>query len=696
MKRLLILALTLLLSLSLFACDGGGDPGGPMQDRYPESISTDVAELSLTVGQSTTLSVIMTDPNPDDMNSIFNSSLAVEGAEPYVSIERDMYMDFNGSTCEAHFTVTGLRAGTTTVRIFTPFSDASTTVDITVNPAAPVNNELVLGENTFDSSRNATFTYTAPSNGTLFLFGGDPLHGSLMYSYTVNGGEPMGLTPGAETDIPLIKGDVIEIVAEAYGGAEGNAILTAAWEYANGTGVGGAAGSIGLEYELSEDETYYILVGRGSCEDTNIVVPTEYKGLPVRAIADYAFYDKISDENLHNADTTVSISIPASVKEIGDYVFYYSSTLTSVVIEVEDGSFPTVGGSSFYFSQADSYSYRQLESLTFIGDFDAITASTPWPIAYTISGEPNVKTVTFNGNVGTFEAVYPCENLIVTGNVDTVKENSFGAGSYATYIKTVNFGSIRAIERRAFFGNTTTRSFNFNGLTTLGVSAFEESAITSAIIPGTLTEIPERAFYKSALGSLTLEDGVISIGTAAFMWCDLNRVNFGTTLRSIGTNAFNTSGIGGTLTIPANVTYIGDYAFSGNQGISSVVMTAPADGGIRVVSEGAFYGCDYMTSFSADGLTNYGAAVFENCTRLVRIDFGIINKINTSVLVGFWPYRAQVESITYDNTAENTDHFKYGNSTRPTLPSTVVDLIQLLGSDPSSAGVYERVAPTLE
>mgnify|MGYP003296919730 CR=1 FL=1 len=47
--------------------------------------------------------------------------------------------------------------------------------------------------------------------------------------------------------------------------------------------------SKGLEFELNEDESSYTLLSYGDCKDSSVVIPEEYKGLPVTAIGSYAF-----------------------------------------------------------------------------------------------------------------------------------------------------------------------------------------------------------------------------------------------------------------------------------------------------------------------------------------------------------------------------------------------------------------------
>jgi hypothetical protein len=47
--------------------------------------------------------------------------------------------------------------------------------------------------------------------------------------------------------------------------------------------------SSGLEMMLSENGTYYIVTGIGSCKDYDVLLPLEHKGLPVAAIGERAF-----------------------------------------------------------------------------------------------------------------------------------------------------------------------------------------------------------------------------------------------------------------------------------------------------------------------------------------------------------------------------------------------------------------------
>ena len=75
---------------------------------------------------------------------------------------------------------------------------------------------------------------------------------------------------------------------------------------------GSMLASTGLLYQLIEETNTYTLVGIDSCTDENIVIPDEYKGLPVTAIGSRAFRECTS---------ITSVIIPNSVTTIGDSAF---------------------------------------------------------------------------------------------------------------------------------------------------------------------------------------------------------------------------------------------------------------------------------------------------------------------------------------------------------------------------------------
>ena len=82
-------------------------------------------------------------------------------------------------------------------------------------------------------------------------------------------------------------------------------------------------GSVGLEYELVDNVYGYAVVGIGTCEDKDLVIPSEYKGLPVYMIG----------ENTFNGSDLTSVYIPNSIVIIQGAAFKWCRSLKTVTFE---------------------------------------------------------------------------------------------------------------------------------------------------------------------------------------------------------------------------------------------------------------------------------------------------------------------------------------------------------------------------
>ena len=82
-------------------------------------------------------------------------------------------------------------------------------------------------------------------------------------------------------------------------------------------------GTEGLEYTLSQDESYYIVSGIGTATTKDIVIPSIYNDLPVAAIGDSAF---------SYCDSLTDITISYGVTSIGNAAFNGCTSLASIAI----------------------------------------------------------------------------------------------------------------------------------------------------------------------------------------------------------------------------------------------------------------------------------------------------------------------------------------------------------------------------
>lgn len=109
---------------------------------------------------------------------------------------------------------------------------------------------------------------------------------------------------------------------------------------------GHVLGSEGLEYTLSDDETYYILTGIGTCTDTVVTVGNWHEGLPVKEIGEAALStDKVTIDTIIVSEgittlgfrglrsrTAKHVYLPDGIKTLTKATFILDKNLESIVI----------------------------------------------------------------------------------------------------------------------------------------------------------------------------------------------------------------------------------------------------------------------------------------------------------------------------------------------------------------------------
>lgn len=357
----------------------------------------------------------------------------------------------------------------------------------------------------------------------------------------------------------------------------------------------------GLAFTLINGGTAFAVSGLGSAEG-DIVVPDTYRGLPVTAVADRAFYNKnaltgvtlgenitsIGKQAFANCSYLVRAELPKNLLSIGKQAFQSCRVLASPVV-VPDGVM-TVGAQAFEYCR-------------------------------------KIPSVTFGAGVRTIEegAFGGCEALVTLTLPDTVKTLGESSFSRCIALKSVTVG---------------------NGITLLPKDVFRSSdALDSVTIGTSVTEIGEYAFAAcESLASLTLPDSVEKIDAYAFSGCtvlsDIPHVS--TSLVAIGRGAFADTGFfadQASDTVYVGAWFIGcksgdmqknsvkdgtigiaDYALVGCEKFGDALILPNS---VKYIGKYAFAGCTKLNAaIIGSGVVEIGDAAFSDCTALTRIILG--------------------------------------------------------------------------
>ena len=251
--------------------------------------------------------------------------------------------------------------------------------------------------------------------------------------------------------------------------------------------------SRGLEFALNDDGESYSVVGIGACTDTDIVIPTMYKDLPVTSIGPNAFY---------YCSSLTSVVIPDSVTNIGDWAFCGCISITSIkipdsVISIDYGPFEGCRSLKSIEVDANNECYCSINGNLYNRDATIL-------IKYAI-GKTDTEFIIpdFVTSIGNSAFKY-CDSLTSVKFGDNSQLTNIGdwAFSYCDSFTSVEFG-------------------DNSQLTSIGDGVFTNcDSLTSVVIPDSVTSIGDRAFRGcDSLTSVEIPDSVISIGELAFYNC---------------------------------------------------------------------------------------------------------------------------------------------------------------------------------
>ncbi len=257
-------------------------------------------------------------------------------------------------------------------------------------------------------------------------------------------------------------------------------------------------------------------------------------------------------------------------------------------------------------------------------------------------------------------------------------------GNYAFYSNPRLTGiiipsSVTTIGNYTFRNSTNLTSVSIgSGVTSIGTYAFYGcTGLTSITIPSSVTTIGNYAFQNTGLTEIIIPNSVTSIGTSAFAGCtDLTSVSIGSGVTSIGTSAFENCANLSTITVDSN-----NSTYDSRNNSNAIIKTSTNElivgskntvipNSVTSIGNNAFYGCTGLTSIVIpNSVTSIASTAFAYCENLVSI---VIGSGVTSIGNQAFRNCANLSTITVDS---NNSTYDSRNNSNAIIKTSTNELI---------------------
>ena len=257
-------------------------------------------------------------------------------------------------------------------------------------------------------------------------------------------------------------------------------------------------------------------------EESVIAIPSTINGKKVTGIAEQTFWD----------DTSITgVSIPNTVKSIGDFAFYGCSNLKTITLP---DSLTSIG----------IYAFEGCSSLTSISIPDSLTSipvgmlqnCTKLVSVYIPSSVKSIGGLAFSGcsnlyevsipngvtavELGTFSGCESLEEITVPASVTQILENAFEG---CTNLVNIDIPNVTFIGKEAFKNCTGIESIHSTALRTVMENAFEGCTSLTDIGMINAETIGSYAFTEcESLETISIVNSLKTVETGAFRYCSDN------------------------------------------------------------------------------------------------------------------------------------------------------------------------------
>lgn len=410
-----------------------------------------------------------------------------------------------------------------------------------------------------------------------------------------------------------------------------------------------------LKYTFTGDTVSGLIVTGADQDITKAALPNTVTGIAANAFV--------------NCESLTEITIPGSIKSIGNSAFSGSTNISTIHLSdikswltIQYGnasSHPNSGSCHLYIGEQEITAVTIPDSITTIEElaFSGCSGLTEIMVPANVTrignsamqGCISLTQVTIEGNRCSFgsniftgtapticcykgsdadiwatEQQYPITYLENALPVDSGDDGNIHWEIFADgELRISGTGAMKDYSfSNAPWSRDITKAVIEEGITTIGNYAlYGRDKLESVTIPDSVISIGDSAFEQcGSLKSVNIPQGVTSIGNFAFEYCTgLAGITIPNSVAGLGTGAFNHTGLK-SVTIPNSITSIPNSAFSGSA-LQSVVISE----GITEIGDYAFLGCTDLTSITLpSGMRHIGISAFAGCGNSAEIHISSI------------------------------------------------------------------------
>lgn len=405
-----------------------------------------------------------------------------------------------------------------------------------------------------------------------------------------------------------------------------------------------------------------------------VSIPGTIYGRLVTAIGPSAFY---------SCSSLTNVTIPDSVTSIGDTAFAYCVNMTTAII----GSGVTNIGYHVFFSSTslgainvdiNNQSFSSIIGILFNKDHSRIILCPPRRAGdYTIPS-----TVTSVGN-GAFDHCTSLTGVVVPNSVTNIEDGAFYS---CTSLASVTLGnSVTNIGNLAFYNCTSLTSIMLPDSVASIYGSFSDCTSLSSVTFGNSITNIEGAFVRcSRLDNVTLPNSVTDIRHMAFAGCTrLANIVIPQGVTNLADGAFSDCRSLAALTLPDGLVSIGQYTFEYCTGLAA--LTIPNH--VTTIGQNAFRECASLTTLAIpDSVTSMGWSAITGCGSLTTVTLGKnlvalepwnfwrCGNLQAIVVDPLNPFFSSVDGVLFDKSGATLIEFPEGKGGKYMLPGAVTSL----------------------